>query len=463
MSAVLKLQLQFSVLVALTCTPTFSHARWDIKPSLALSESYTTNVHLESSDLKSDEWITELTPSLFLDNKSKLNPIQGYGQVQGLYYAHHRKPNKGLFQGFIRSQTSILKEMLQLGILADRAQTVLQPSREFSYDSVNGSELASVSRFQIGPRFNYAFSKHWLSRGSYHYGLMEYSKPTPSARTQHAIIEMRTPPTDSLMFKIDVLWDETRQSSEGVSDTFEGLVTLGYRISSRLTPYVSWGYEEHEPFQVQESIEGQRWHAGLMYKPSPRFTFDGYYGKRPFGDTYALNIQWDKKHNHLDVSYREDVSNYYLSHLEILQSMNEYSYGLSSFQFQPESRRDMFVRKTWEMNWILHMRKAVFSLTPYYESRQQDKALLASENGRGVNADLQFNMAHQVHAHLLSGFSRQRLINALVDHRWQLGLGLEYQMKKKSFAHIQFTHFEINRNTLRVGENRIQLGAHIKV
>src|SRR4051794_32250580 len=53
----------FAVLPSLLCFPAEA-AKWDIVPTLSVTETYTDNVLLTQNALKQGDWVTEINPAI---------------------------------------------------------------------------------------------------------------------------------------------------------------------------------------------------------------------------------------------------------------------------------------------------------------------------------------------------------------------------------------------------------------
>lgn len=445
----------YPLLLGLSCLSCPIHAKWKVEPDLSAQELYTSNIDLRPRDERESEWVVEVAPMLRIDNQSKKNPISGYYRAQGLHYKRASRQDKVYHQGLVKLEKHLVHDRLNFSLIGDHSQNVLFPSNQVSLDNIRGANTVNVSRFLLGPEIKNNLGKRFESRARYQFGYVNYHQDVPNAVTHDADIDIHTRQASRWTLGLNAHWDTTRQDSRELAEQFDGLVTAGYYVTQRFRPYIAWGYEDHTNQRGFSDLDGSRWHAGIFYAPSKRWTIDGYYGRRTFGNTYYFNSTWYKKHSSWTASYSEEITNFFRTQLMMLPTLQVNNLGLVTIQFQPQVREDVFVRKLASITWQGQTYKTYTRIQPYYEKREVEQTA-SEERGLGVNAEFGWLKSHKFNMSLIGGYAHQKLINRVTDERYQAGIRMNHNITLKTELSYGYSHFELNRsNEPSIRENTV--------
>lgn len=435
-----------------------SQASWHLTPDLNIQELYSSNIDLTVNP--QSEWVTNISPSLTLDNRNQRNPMQAFYRAQGYHYVNNAREDRIYHQALLQANKNFLQNRVNFSASADHAQTVLFPSNQLTVDNIRGSNTTNVSRMVAGPRINHNLGSKLRADYRYQLGHVLYHQSVPNALTHDADMNISSIHQGRMTFDGKAHWDTTRQDSQSIGESFDSLVTVGYFISKKIRPYVAYGYEKHTNAPNLSSLDGPRWHAGLYYQPYKRVSFDGYWGERAFGDSYSFSGSWLKKNGVVSISYSEEVTNFFRAELSQLPTVTVNDLGLISIQFQPQIRDDVFVRKIARINWQTQAQKWVSSIQPYYELREVESQV-SNEKGWGLNAELTWVKNPRFQVTALGGYSHQDLINQAKDERYQGGIRVFQQIKPKTHITYGYSHFELRRTNLsKISENTVSISIY---
>ena len=423
------------------------YGKWDIAPGASVQELYSSNIDLMPSGFSQTELVTEVAPSVLINNNSQTSPIEAFYRAQGVHYAHNSRSDKLYHQALISGKPQFFKERLTLDLKADHGQTVLFPSNQVSVDNISGTQRTNVTRALIGPEFRHHLGRRLKAIWGYTFGRLMYDQAVNDVNNHQAKAHIETDGLHRLYFSSDVNWDQTQRDNDTLSETFEGLVTAGFQVSAKLRPYASWGYEDYRGQLGFDSLNGTRWHVGVLYAPSERMTLNGYYGQRSFGDDIMGSMSWVQKYQSFSARYQQSITNYYQTQLEGLTLLRASNLGLTSVQFQPELRQDVFVRKVFSVTWQVVRPKLNISVTPYYEKRKPS-TLSEEERGIGVNAQLMLMRSKKLSWTLLGGVNHQKLVNTLTDKRYQVAMLVGHRLTRNTQVDYKWQHIEIHRQGL---------------
>lgn len=420
------------------------NAKWDFSPSLSIQELYSSNIDLLPSDSREAELVSELSPSILILNNHLKSPVTLFYRAQGIHYAQSKRDNKIYQQALFHGHPSLFGEHLRFNIHADHGQTILFPSQTIAIDNSRGSQRTNVSRVLIGPEFSHKIGSHLKALWKYAFGHLIYQEGTNDVSTHQFDAKLESKSWHRLSMNTHIRWDQTVREHETLNEKIDGLFTLGYQLTQKLSPYASLGYEDNQGLSDLQSLNGKRWHIGLLYTPTRRLSLNGYYGRRSFGQDWMGRVTWFHKHQSLSASYEQSITNYFEDQLRSLQTTQPSDFASSLVQFQPELRNEVLIRKVISMQWGLTRKKVKAHLSPYYERRIPNGSSL-KEEGLGVNADIVFQRTNKMFIVLLGGMSYQKLIKNQTDERFQMGIQIEQRLTPNIQLRYQFNHFEIHR------------------
>ncbi len=425
------------------CIPSLCAAGLTWTPEVSLQQLYTSNVDLVGVGEEA-ELVTELAPSLTFDNNKASEPVFGYYRAQGIHYARNRRDDKVYQQALFHGETLQLRRHLKLEVTASHDQTILFPANQISIDNIRGTRRTNVSQYLLGPTLSHKIGALFNATWQYQFGQIFYHEDFPDSDVMQASGIIESAPERKIYFRAQAEWDKTSQELADNLETFNSQATLGYQIGAKLRPYASFGYDDYTGQFGFRDLDGTHWHIGARYTPSARLTIDAYYGERLFGDTYFFSLDWLKKRDVLNISYTEEITNFFQSQLLQLPTLRPDNVDLRSIQFQPQFRDDLFLRRLLSAQWTHTLKSAVFSLTPYYEARKSQNSS-PSEKGVGVNAELVVERNPKQTWTFLAGFSHQDLINTVNDDRYQVGVRVDHDLGRATQLSARYNHFQLKR------------------
>ncbi len=450
------------VCFSILCVSCPLQAKWQLSPEISIQQFYSSNIELNSGLDRQSEWVTEVAPSLTVENAHSKNPLLAYYRAQALYYMNDSRSDKIYHQGLFKASKQYWGDRLTFSVTGDHAQTVLFPASELTVDNIRGSNTTNVSRVIVGPSFNHKLGSNFRTDYRYQFGQIIYHQDVPNAMTHDLDFNLGSTSTNHWTMNAYGHWDTTRQDAINIAESFDSLVSIGYFLTSRLRPFAAWGYENHQNQPNLSDLDGPRWHVGVAYQPLRRLSLSGYIGQRAFGDTFDFSATWQKKYSSLTASYHEEVTNFFRTQLSALPTITVNDLGLVSIQFQPQVRNDVFIRKVASLNWQSKTTKFASSITPYLERREVDTAN-SREEGAGLNVELSWLKSQKLQMALIGGYAYQQLVNQQHDKRLQVGIRVEHQLSRKTDITYGYRYFELRRTSQNtIFENNVNFAVHFK-
>ncbi|MFH0351706.1 MAG: TIGR03016 family PEP-CTERM system-associated outer membrane protein [Chromatiales bacterium] len=293
---------------------------WTIVPEFRLGEIYTDNISLTSSETQ-DDFVTELKPGIqVLGNTRRLAFELNYN-LQHLVYAS----NPEFDDTFHRLFSSVNTELVEQLIFLDADTTLTQQNiittgrgafsnfgpaatLDDADDNINVTgDRQDVRTYRVSPYARQRF-------GNFADAEVRFTYDDVSASNTNADIaqfnDNRSGDSRSLNYRADMRsgsrylrfpWTLTYENRQidfdsGETTEFEQIIgRLEYVYSPSIRLLGDLGYEKNS-FESSEPIDDSIiWNIGGRWTPSARTTLEATYGKRFFGNTYAVNLSHQTK------------------------------------------------------------------------------------------------------------------------------------------------------------------------
>ncbi|MGH8580398.1 MAG: TIGR03016 family PEP-CTERM system-associated outer membrane protein [Gammaproteobacteria bacterium] len=281
---------------------------WTIVPEFRLGEIYTDNIALGKSSEAQDDFVTELKPGIqVLGNTRRLAYELNYN-LQHLVHAS----NPDFDDTFHRLFSSVNAELFEKLIFLDADTTLTQQNitttgpgafsnfgpaatLDDADDNINVTvDRENVTTYRIVPYLRRRFGNFADAEVRFTYDDVDASPS--SSRSLNYRAEMTS---GSRYLRVPwALTYENRQIDFDTGETteFEQIVgRLEYVYSPSIRLLGDLGYEKNS-FESSEPIDNTIiWKIGGRWTPSARTTLEATYGKRFFGNQYAVNLSHQTK------------------------------------------------------------------------------------------------------------------------------------------------------------------------
>ncbi len=304
---------------------------WTIVPEFRLGETYTDNIDLTSSETR-DDFVTVLKPGVQLLGNTRRLAFELNYNLQHLLYAS----NPELDDTFHRLFSSLNTELVEQLIFLDANTTLTQQniittgSGAFSNfgpaaalndadDNINVTgDRVDVTTYSVSPYLLRRFGNFADAEVRFTYDDVSSSDTNTDIAQSNASID----DSRSLNYRADVRsgsrylrfpWTLTYENEQIDYDTGEttefeqivGRLEYVYRPSVRFLGDL--GYEKNS-FASSEPIDNTIiWNIGGRWTPSARTTLEATYGKRFFGNQYAVNLSHQTKRTTWLLRYDEEA------------------------------------------------------------------------------------------------------------------------------------------------------------
>jgi uncharacterized protein (PEP-CTERM system associated) len=292
-----------------------SAAKWEIVPTLTLSETYTDNISLTADAAKQDEWITQLVPGISVTATGPQLRLNASYSPQLTYYAQEQRGNEVFHRLNATANAELAEQLLFLdaGATVDQYNVSLQGPLTTSNVNTSGNR-STANTFFVSPFLLREFGSAVRAEARYTYSFWRSDAPASSlSNSEGNRINLRL--ASGSAYKL-LTW-ELAYSKETIDyedvlepDTDTEVVTANAR--RLITPSVALlaraGYEDYHYRVVGPGAGGSAWGAGFEWAPTPRTALTTLAGERFYGNTYFLDFRHRTRLTAWSAGYSEDIT-----------------------------------------------------------------------------------------------------------------------------------------------------------
>ncbi len=289
---------------------TSAFAQVTVTPRVAMSETYSDNVHLEPDATKQADWITSLSPGVDLVQESARSSLDLSYTLQTNFYA--RNSNSSRVYHYLRANGELvaIKNHLFIDASANRTQQATTLAGPLGIDnSTSTGNVTNVTTASVSPylKFNLGTLADSVVRVSH--DRVYYDQGQADSHSNSASLDLNSGPAFRRLFwNARGYYQDIRSSGPDKGKTSRGALTVGYHLSYSLAPFVTGGYENYNYTTTRSTTEGPFWEAGFRWTPSPRTSFEAAYGHRFYGRNYRLDFKYRRRLSLWHVSYNESLT-----------------------------------------------------------------------------------------------------------------------------------------------------------
>jgi uncharacterized protein (PEP-CTERM system associated) len=280
----------------LVCCPAGA-AKWDIVPTVLVTETYTDNVALAPSALKQGDWVTEITPAISVAATGARLKLHATYDPQILYYARGEQYNEIYQRLDATGSAELAKQLLFLDARANVSQQNVSLQGPLTVSNINTTgNRATVETYAVSPYLRHDFGSEVQTEARYGYSVVNSNdQSTTLADSAGDLIYVRLgsgPAYKLTTWNVDYF--RSNVDYKGEPDTFADVILASARrlITPTIGLLAQLGHENYESSGVAGlTTEGGRWSTGVDWTPSPRTSLAATVGERFFGKAYFVDFR----------------------------------------------------------------------------------------------------------------------------------------------------------------------------
>ncbi|MDD2720453.1 MAG: TIGR03016 family PEP-CTERM system-associated outer membrane protein [Gallionella sp.] len=460
---------QWVVLCATTIfsllSPPSVAATWEIKPSLVLSENYSTNISRARLGQEQKDWVTQINPSLVLSiDGPKLKLVANYHMQNSLYAANSRM-NATRHELHATANGKLYEDMLLMDGKASISQYNINPLGQQTFNAFNTqANRADVRTFSVSPYLRGRYKG--LVNGEIRYTLGSVSSTAfglSNNRTDSLALSASSGHSFTVL-RWNLYYSKQKSTYSGFPTSINNSnygAKFNYMITPRLSLDASTGYEKSDYVSIARPPKGASNMVGFTWAPSLRTHVDLQAGRRAYGPSLSFNVKHHSRKSLWNIAYTEDITT--------TQSQFLANAGQAAPLFGPTNflSNQVFLQKRLSASVTVtgHRNDLTFSLFESSRDAQtpqvQNLALLGAANlalgnrskQRGGSASWNSKLSPFITSNLTAGYNRNDFLaagissqdrNLMLRITTQLQPDLSYSL---SLLHNQHESSQINFNS----------------
>jgi uncharacterized protein (PEP-CTERM system associated) len=301
-----------TLLAALLAAPA-AQAAWTFTPTVALTETYSDNVSLQSSENAHGQFITDVTPGFLLASNGPRLKLSARYALHYFTYSGEQPANTRRTQQELNGnmEARLIDDLLFLDASAARGtRGVSGFGPQAAGNLYSTTNQANVSTWRLSPYLRYRFgpSADVLLRYSHDAVKSGDLALGDSSGDTVALSVVSGPRFPILGWGFDYLREDLDHDIGGQSLTETASASLSYRLVPTLRLIGSGGYDRFEFDGPGGREQGPNWSLGANWIPSPRTSLRITGGQRYFGPTYSLAAAHRSRRSVWDISYSDSVT-----------------------------------------------------------------------------------------------------------------------------------------------------------
>ncbi|SCZ55882.1 TIGR03016 family PEP-CTERM system-associated outer membrane protein [Thiohalomonas denitrificans] len=418
-------------------------AEVDITPVLQVSEIYTDNVTLSSSN-EEEDFVTQIAPGISYSRTAPRLDLSLDYQFEALWYAKESDHNETYHQAEAVGEVVAVPEWFFVKAGAGYSQEIISSEAPVSVNNISVTDnRTDVATFTINPYLHHRFSDQLVMRAEYQVDRVEYDEGRLSDGERRQSL-IRFGNASDQKFRWAMLASHRVLVSDGREDSVldEWSIFLGHRFSTRLSVGLEAGYEDNEYGGVDEVLEedGSVWRVRGEWTPNTQTNMTASIGNRLFGTTFDLSASRETNVGQFRASYSED----YTSEIERITVVDTEQIDAETAQFTTTTALDneVYLSRRLRGGWSRERGRTGLELYGYTEDREYQ---ITNDEEELAGAGARWNWRVAPRTTFLADGELQRRDFRGIDRRDYLGymsFGLERRMTRRSVGTLRYQYTE---------------------
>ncbi len=296
---------------------------WLFTPRLTLAGTYSDNIDLAASGLKSSDFVSEVIPGLSAELDG--NRIKGSidYRMQNLFYADNSDFNDTFHQYNALGSAELFLKRFFVDIDSTLTQRIISSQQRFVGSNLNLTDNRTDQlTASIRPYWRQDIGTFAEALAQYRYGIVDFQDDkvvgiTSDSALNDLLVSVNSPTRDSyrlLNWALKYSLQDINYESNDFDDlNFERTqAEIDYPITSTIGLIAVGGYEDNDLGAAFPSTDtrGALWEAGFRWQPNLKSQFEARYGDRFFGNTWLLRWQQRGRRINTELRYTRDLGGY---------------------------------------------------------------------------------------------------------------------------------------------------------
>lgn len=282
-------------------------ADWTIAPSVRLAERYTDNVNLSPQARARSAWSTELAPAL---------AVTATGPTLSLRLDYALQERRNTAEALRRTQlldSSAHGELVPDWFTVDARAGISQQNlsafgpqiTDPGQDSANRTTTHTLS---LAPTLKHDFRGLATAELRYAYDSVRSDRLYDVHNHDVRLTVSGDNGGRGWQWQASADRNATHDAAMVPVINSDAAFTLRVPLDGRVTAFGTTGYEKADYQAVDNPPQGRYWSAGAAWNPSVRTSVTASVGRRHFGQTHSLDLQYRMHAMYWTLNYKEDIT-----------------------------------------------------------------------------------------------------------------------------------------------------------
>jgi uncharacterized protein (PEP-CTERM system associated) len=308
------LRLSAVLSAALSC-PVVWAARWDIVPTLSVTESYTDNIALSDDASRQSDWVTQAIPGIGITaTGARLRFNLNYAP-EIVYYARSRDDIEVFNRGSAFGVAELAKQFLFIEGGANVNQYDVSPRGPLTTSNINlTGNRATVANYFASPYVRSSAGSQVQGEARYTYSVSQSDDTPELVDSVGNRISLRLASgTAYRVFTWDLAYRKENIEYTGTVQDQDTKIEVSSASARRMITYTTAltaqvGYDYYKRGELVPASEGWGWSAGFDWTPSPRTRLAAAAGEKFYGDYYLVDFTHRTRLTTWNAGYSQSVT-----------------------------------------------------------------------------------------------------------------------------------------------------------
>jgi uncharacterized protein (PEP-CTERM system associated) len=287
-------------------------ARWDVVPTLAVSETYTDNVSLDRDSLKQSEWVTQVIPGIAIAASGPRLRFNARYAPEATYYGRESRDNELFHRGDAFGLAELSEKFLFVEAGGRVDQYDVSPLGPVTTNNINTTgNRATAESYYASPYVRHAFGAAVRTELRYTYSVVntDDNRFLSNSEANRINLQLASGPAYK-QFTWDLAYDGENIRYETRQETDTQVITANARqlITPTIGLLAKAGHDYYKSGNIVPASEGPFWGVGFEWTPTPRTRLAATGGQRFYGEEYFLDFRHRTRLTTWSAGYTETIT-----------------------------------------------------------------------------------------------------------------------------------------------------------
>lgn len=299
------------MIVFLVLIPGHANAgNWELTPRLNVSETYSDNIALESSNSKESDFVTSIAPGIRLTGAGGRMAVSLDYSLRQQMYRRKSSANGDSHQLSGTLDSELYEQMVFLDSKVSFSQQNISNQQSLSSDNINTTgNRQDVMAFSVRPIFKHHFGAYADAEVSNNFSYIETDVGTANSKANNLIARLTSGSRFALApWSLEYRREEIDHES-GVNNKFtSATANVQYVFDRKYSGSFTYGVDDNSFATSGTENDGTRWNISGIWTPSSRTRLEIGYGDRYSGSSYNFSLIHTSRRTLWAASYSETTT-----------------------------------------------------------------------------------------------------------------------------------------------------------